>query len=553
MSILPTTNIVYICNVILSMRYRLILFSVLSFITAVGQPAENYFRFINSDFDEQHPVASSDGQTLFFTVANHPQNIGGKKDPGDIWYSTWNGKEWTAPVHGGTLINDRAYNAVAGVSKNGEQIFLHGHYDPSGNMARTQGISIASKNQNGWSRPANISIPYFLNRSGLISGNVSSDGSVFIFSAEGYGTHGVDDLYVSLLVDGKWTEPKNLGPSINTQFQELSPSLSADGKTLYFSTNGLKGRGSFDVFSATRLDDSWTSWSAPVNLGTDINTEGRELYYREGSLLGYAFFTSTINSDGYGDIKMFKAPINIPVDTSIVTKLPSDTLIKIVEIAPDTTVSQNPEVATTPLTAVKTVRVYGRIVNSKTGEGVQGTISFNGPLHQEKTVAAADGFSVPLPANEPYTVSIESNGFISELEKLDIQNYENAELEINFKLQPVEIGTRVNLKNVLFAQTKSEILPESYPELDLVVNFLKSNPNVKIELAGHTDNRGVHSDNIKLSQLRVNKVKEYLVEKGIDSKRISGKGYGGTKPIASNNTEESRKMNRRVEFIIKKF
>jgi outer membrane protein OmpA-like peptidoglycan-associated protein len=138
------------------------------------------------------------------------------------------------------------------------------------------------------------------------------------------------------------------------------------------------------------------------------------------------------------------------------------------------------------------------------------------------------------------------------MEKLDFQTYENPELEMNFKLQPVEVGTRVNLKNVLFAQTKSEILPESYPELDLVVNFLKSNPNVKIELAGHTDNRGVHSDNVKLSQLRVNKVKEYLVGKGIDSKRISGKGYGGTKPIASNNTEESRRMNRRVEFIIKK-
>jgi OmpA-OmpF porin, OOP family len=127
------------------------------------------------------------------------------------------------------------------------------------------------------------------------------------------------------------------------------------------------------------------------------------------------------------------------------------------------------------------------------------------------------------------------------------------DLEMNFSLQPVELGTTVNLKNVLFAQAKTDILPESYPELDLVVGFLKENPNVTIELMGHTDGRGVHADNVRLSQQRVNKVKEYLVSKGIDSRRISGKGFGGSKPIASNDTEESRRMNRRVEFVIRKF
>jgi outer membrane protein OmpA-like peptidoglycan-associated protein len=124
---------------------------------------------------------------------------------------------------------------------------------------------------------------------------------------------------------------------------------------------------------------------------------------------------------------------------------------------------------------------------------------------------------------------------------------------MNFHLQPVEIGTTVNLKNVLFVQTKTELLPESYDELDLVVSFLKNNPNVKIELSGHTDNRGVHSDNVRLSQERVNAVKRYLVSKGVDGKRVTGKGYGGTKPIASNDTEENRQMNRRVEFTIKKY
>jgi outer membrane protein OmpA-like peptidoglycan-associated protein len=126
------------------------------------------------------------------------------------------------------------------------------------------------------------------------------------------------------------------------------------------------------------------------------------------------------------------------------------------------------------------------------------------------------------------------------------------DLEMNFQLQPIEVGTTVNLRSVLFEQSKTSLLPESFAELDLIVSFLKDNPSVQIELSGHTDNRGVPFQNVKLSQGRVDTVKEYLISKGIDKKRISGKGYGGNKPIASNTTEETRRLNRRVEFTIKK-
>jgi OmpA-OmpF porin, OOP family len=498
------------------------------------------FQSVNSSYDEQHPVISPDGKTMFFTISNHPGNIGGKKDPGDIWFSRLIGDQWSAPVHAGTLLNDRAYNAVAGISANGEQLFLHGHYDPSGSAARTQGISISSNTGNGWSRPANITIPYFLNKSRILSGSISADGSTFIFSAETYGTHGVDDIYVSTNSSGKWSEPKNLGTTINTQFQELSPSLSPDGKTLYFSSNGRRGSGSFDVFMAMRLDDTWTSWSAPINMGGNINSGGRELYFIHYPALGYAVFTSTINSDGYGDIKLYRQdePF-VRKDTLLMVQDAPDTVIQIVESNYDSAHESN----------ARKVRVYGRVANSKTGESLVAKILFSGPAMNSHTViSSAEGYSVSIPSTDQYTITIEANGYVSTMEKLDIHTYEMKELEMNFNLQPVEVGTTVNLKNVLFMQAKTDILPESFPELDLVVNFLKANPAVKIELAGHTDNRGVHADNVKLSQQRVNKVKEYLVSKGIDSKRISGKGYGGTKPIASNDTEESRRMNRRVDF-----
>ena len=539
------------------MRLCLFIFCLISPML-LAQGTQESLRAVNSGYDEQNPVLSPDGTTLFFTIGNHPSNIGGKKDAGDIWFSRREDTHWSAPVHAGPLLNDRAYNAVAGFSPDGSQLFLHGHYGSSGVPAKTQGISLSRYNGSGWSKPENMTIPYFLNKSGILCGALSADNSVFVFSAESYGTLGVDDIYVSLKENGKWTEPRNLGSAINTQFQELSPSISDDHRTLFFSSNGRKGIGSFDIYSATRLDDSWTSWSIPQNLGPKVNTEGRELFYRLYAARGYALFTTTTSSDGYGDIRIAAPDDLFPSrDTVIYASIHNphrkDTSSPVV--ADQTLQTEaNADKAISERVSPKTeVTIHGRITNAKTGEPIAARLSFEGP-NMDKLGALADsnGYSIDVPSSQ-YTVRIESNGYISSLEKLDINVLEMRDLEMHFKLQPVEVGTTVNLKNVLFAQAKTDILPESYPELDLVVNFLKENPKVKIELMGHTDGRGVHADNVRLSQQRANKVKEYLESKGIDAKRITGKGFGGTKPIASNDTEESRRMNRRVEFVIKKF
>jgi OOP family OmpA-OmpF porin len=495
----------------------------------------------NSPYDELNPVISPDGKTLFITIANHPQNLGGRKDPGDIWYCTLTAtNDWTEPVHAGSLINDRGFNTIAGFSTNGQEMVLMGHYDPSGNLARSQGISIAQKSGDGWARPRNVSIPYFQNKSSFISGYISSDLNTLVYSAEAYGSYGVEDIFVCHRnTDGKWSEPKNVGAKINSSFQELCPSLSADGKTLFFSTNGRTGKGSFDIYSANRLDDSWTSWTDPQNIG-DMNSDGRDLFYRQASASGFALFTSTKNSDGYGDVKMFGAPNTIAVDSSQV----------VADSRPTLTVEQP------PTTAPHSVKIYGKVINAKTGESVPATISFEpqadfvgGP---GLVKAESTGYSMVVPSSAQYVVKVESKGFISSREKLDIQTYEMKDLEMNFKLQPIEVGTTVELKDVLFEQSRTALLPQSFPELDLVVSFMKSNPDVKIDLAGHTDNRGIPSQNVKLSQGRVDKVKEYLISKGISARRISGKGYGGNKPIASNENEETRKLNRRVEFTIRK-
>ena len=276
--------------------------------------------------------------------------------------------------------------------------------------------------------------------------------------------------------------------------------------------------------------------------------------------MGSALFTTTKSSDGYGDVRVYadaQTPPPIPLNDTVVSadaRTDQQEVVAAPLLEQKAVTEANAENAPTPMdTPPGEVRVYGKITNSKTGEAIPAKISFEAPDLEPRTIVSLEtGYTVGVPSSN-YTVRIEANGYISALQKLDINALGMNDVEMNFELQPVELGTKVNLKNVLFAQTKTDILPESYPELDMVVNFLKENPSVRIELMGHTDGRGVHADNVRLSQQRVNKVKEYLVSKGIESRRITGKGFGGSKPIASNDTEESRRANRRVEFVIKRF
>lgn len=499
------------------------------------------FRLVNSPFDEQAPVISPDGSTLFFTRGNHPENVGGKADPGDIWISLLIEGIWSAPVHGGSVLNDRAYNAVIGFSPDGTQLFLVGHYSGTETPARTQGIAVSKKTTSGWAKPENIFIPYFLNKSNFSSGFISADGTVLVFSAETYGSVGVEDIFISVKdAEGKWSEPRNAGRSVNTQFQELSPSLSEDGRTLYFSSNGRKGLGSFDVYFCTRLDETYYAWSEPVNLGATVNSEGRELFFRNYPARGFSLFTSTKNSDGYGDIKLYK-PDEPKLDTLLVisNRIKADTLVTFRE--------KSYQVADSEL------RIFGKVVDAKTGAPIAARLTFTGKDKKIGAEAKADkGYGLVVPSTMEYTIEVSSANYVSSLEKLDLNTVELKELEMNFRLQPVEVGTTVTLKNILFIQSTPELLPESYPELNLVVEFLKANPHVEIELSGHTDNRGSYRALLELSQKRVNRVKSYLVSKGINPKRITGKGYGGTKPVASNDSEETRQLNRRVEFTIKK-
>src|SRR5258707_14230042 len=168
---------------------------ILSFALKAGAQSiqSGPFKSVNSPYDEQNPVIGPDA--LYFTVANHPQNVGGKKDIGDIWVSVWVGGTWSKPIHGGNMINDAAYNSVAGFSRDGKQMFLLSHYGKKGGSATTQGISVSQLGDYGWSAPVNITIPYFLNRSHFLSGTINVDENIFVFAADSFNTKGVEVIY----------------------------------------------------------------------------------------------------------------------------------------------------------------------------------------------------------------------------------------------------------------------------------------------------------------------------------------------------------------------
>ena len=496
------------------------------------------FDKINSVYDEQNPVLSPDGRTVYFTRSRHPQNVGGTIDLGDIWYSNLmpNGK-WSEPINAKKL-NNRGWNGVLGFVGGSDVIYLFNHYSADNSLIKTQGIARSTKTTSGWSFPENINVPYYKNTSEHHGGSIADDASLMIVSLESYGSAGGEDLYVCINKgNGQWSEPKNLGQSINTKYQEFSPFLSSDSKTLYFSSNGHNSTGGTDIYSAERLDDTWINWSAPAPF-KELNTEGKELGLHLYN--NTYFYTSTLNSDGYGDLKIYIDPDSdepTPLDTTVVVK------------QEDISIAEN-----LPVFDDKLITLYGNTINKKSKQAIEAKISLK--TIEDKFIsevkAEKGSYALKIDAIGDYLLRVEAPGYISRQETLELKSNEINAFEMNFALDRIEVGTTVNLKDVLFQQSKAEFLESSYPELNLVAEFMKENPKVKIRLEGHTDNRGVAKYNVKLSKNRVDAVKKYLVRKGISTKRISGKGFGGSRPIADNNDLEKRVLNRRVEFTIVK-
>ncbi len=521
--------------------------------------SENLGKEINSPFDEFSPVFSPDGNTLYFTRSRHPENFGGREDPGDIWVSQKDEDgNWAKAINAGDVLNNKFYNEVIGFSPDGNTIYLNHHYATGGVRPNTQGFSYSNRHGNGWSAPQPVKIDNFYNRSNHQSMAISSDGKVLVLAINSYGSYGHEDLYVSFLdKSGSWTAPKNMGSSINTPYQEMTPFIAKDNKTIFFASNGHGGKGSRDIYSSKRLDNSWRIWSEPENIA-DINSEGIELSYTISPDGEYSYFISTQNSDGYGDINKIRLnPAFHPQDTNSVA-------IEFVE--PDTVIfiPENPELMAVNSPASDADKVVpaqhffsleGHIINNKNEKPIKAKVVIT-PMYTEEVsqpilIDAERGhFEVRLPSGIQYRVKVSAEGHMPE-EKLIKFDAAGATSE-RFNLSPLEVGSTFQLNNVLFERGTANLVDSAYQDLDRMVEMMRDNPKIKIEIGGHTDNQGDARLNLKLSQERVETVIDYLINKGLNRGRIVGKGYGGTRPIASNQSENTRKLNRRVEFTILK-
>ncbi len=248
---------------------------------------------INSSGNEVKPIIAPDGRTLIFHRQNHESNTGRKKDDQDIFIvRQLAGNQWSEATNPGKPLNDKLANGVAAVSPGATTLYLISEYLPNGDQR--QGLSYTDKTLDGWSFPKKVAIDNFYNRSPYFDYTISPTQNEMILAIQRDDALGDQDLYVSFYNDARksWSEPLNLGAQINTHLAETAPYLAADGKTLYFASDGYLGYGGFDLYVTRRLDDTWTNWSTPENLGMVINGENNDLYYTVSASADYAYFIS---------------------------------------------------------------------------------------------------------------------------------------------------------------------------------------------------------------------------------------------------------------------
>ncbi|MGB3464958.1 MAG: OmpA family protein [Cyclobacteriaceae bacterium] len=466
---------------------------------------------INTTNQELLPVISPNGKTLYFVrEANKSQDIWSVNINEDGSFGS--PERFPAPIN----IEGRN-NALLSISPDGQKILLLNEYLPNGSTAK--GISSSEKGKKKWRFPEKITIRQFENKSNYGEYIILSDQKTMIMTVQRTDvSFGGKDLYVSRkLPDGSWSVPLNLGKDVNTASNEKSPFMAPDGKTLYFATNGRPGFGGTDLFVSRRLDDSWQRWSEPVNLGPSFNGKDFDAYYTLSAKGDYAYFSKAVEK---GNNNLYRVALSNHI---------------------------KPE----PVVIVK-----GFVKNSKTGKPIGTEISyFDLESDTEIGVARSDEetgyYEVVLPYSRHYGFNAEKRGYIALKDNIDLKKTEvYQEIERDLLLAPIEIGKPISLNNIFFYRSQAKLLPTSNQELRDLLKYMELNSKTSIRIEGHTDNRGGVAANQDLSERRAAAIKDYLTKNGISKRRIEVAGYGGSKPIADNATDEGRRKNRRVEFVI---
>ncbi|MCL2416885.1 MAG: OmpA family protein [Bacteroidales bacterium] len=499
---------------------------------------------INSEMDEYFPVLTVDGRTMIFTRrtrietertyvvdrrtgrplrdASHPNAmtvtrlVEDRRE--DFYFSTFcdSTQTWKNAVRMPYPITTDDNEGAPSISPDGRYLFFAGcnRRDGFGSCD----IYVSRRVGDSWGRPFNLGPP-INTRFWESQPSIAPDGRTLFFASNRPGGKGGTDIWMTVLQDnGMWSEPENLGYPINTSGNESAPFIHYDNQTLYFVSDGHPGLGGKDIFVSRRNPDG--TWGTPVNLGYPINTHRDESSFFVNSRGDKAFISSN-RSGGKGgtDIYVFELHRDVrPLAVSYLrgnlfdarTHLPLDARLEIINLR------------------------TGQVVARAEADEVSGE------------------FLVTLPSDGSYALNISREGYLFHSEHFEFGDIANQiqPITIDVPLAQIQQGESIVLRNIFFATAEYALQPESIQELERLVRFMNENPGVRIEISGHTDNVGSVSFNQRLSENRAKSVYDFLISRGIRSDRLEFAGYGMSRPVAPNDTEEGRAQNRRTEIQI---
>lgn len=482
---------------------------------------ENMSKSVNSLYADYSPVLTADQSTMIFTSRRNAgtgsETYEGGKFFEDIYISTFNGTSWSVAENIGAPINTSENEASVGISPDGQEILIYKDDNGDGNIYST------SLNGEAWTTPVKLNTN-INSKHWEPSAFISADGNSIFFTSDRPGGYGGRDIYKSEKDEGgEWGKATNMGSLINTAFDEDAPFIHPDGVTLFFSSNGHKTMGGFDIFYSTLTEDGVT-WQAPVNVGYPVNSPDDDIFYVVSPDKSKAYYSS-FKENGLGEKDNYMI-------TFLDQKKTALTLIKGIVKDPVGNVPKGILITVTDNETGKVVVVNKP--NSKSGQ-----------------------YLFILTPGKNYNISYEADGYLFYSENRQIPKKTNYyEVSKTIQLPLITTGSKIVLNNIFFDFDKATLRKTSDVELKNILRFLNKYSKVVVEIAGYTDSKGMTEYNLKLSEDRASAVVHYLEEKGIASGRLIPKGYGETLPAASNenvrgeDSPEGRQLNRRVELKI---
>ena len=496
---------------------------------------ENAGPEINTEYPDFAPVVTADDEEMIFT-SRRPDCLGDIAPDGfhyeDLYISTKKDGKWTKGINMGTTINTTGHDASIALSADGSKLYIY--RDVNGGD-----IYYSTLKGNKWSEPKNIGKPINSNDYEP-SVCISADGKWLFFVSNRPGGKGGRDIYLCEMgKNGKWSEPRNL-EEINTEQDDDAPFFHPDGKTLYFSSKGHSSMGGFDIFKSELKPNG--KFSKPLNLGYPINTTDDDIYFVITASGRHGYYASS-KAGGYGEKDIYIITFKLPEVATIETTEPN---LKI----------EDKEAPISVISTPSLILLKGIVTDAQTGKPVEATLFIidnekNDTLYEITSNSTTGKYLVTLPSGKNYGIVAQAPNYLFHSENFDIaQNTAYQEVQKDIQLKAIKKGEKIILKNIFFDFDKATLRKESIAELERLHKILTDNPKIKIKIGGHTDNVGSDAYNQQLSEKRAKAVVDWLIQHGIDASRLQYQGYGESVPIATNETEEGRQLNRRTEFEI---